>query len=454
MLLSCDSAGEKLTSSAVARKLEGLGALTKGDRSAGQGETGGVGANLEGKAGQDALRQVTQHGGICLQALFAVEGWDDYNARAALKMLQESVTVKQFLTRLQLLPLGRQHRLLKAFLSKMESNDNANPNPNPNHNPNLNPNPNPKQESNDNARATQLTSTAITITKEEVVFRNPTNAAEHVSVKEVEVNHLCRWEEVLQLVSATEGFKAAGQTWAGFYLFFRTQFRPPELLAVLPIDDAAGRTGRFRICYPSKTYAFKLHAAQLGQLAQERKLQKLVGTTGVAQAQRGWRKQVAQALKEGTHLETFALMNGSVFSIWHNVRQAMDPLYDAAGALPTQDTWADRKLRGGRERQRAFEPNVKIQLLTTSDGEKHARNRTRARARTRTRTRTLTRTRREARRHLPEHLAAARARQPLDQRGVQQASLRRGRVLPQARVPGGGLLGARQAQGLAANAQT
>ena len=73
--------------------------------------------------------------------------------------------------------------------------------------------------------------TAITITKEEVVFRNPTNAAEHVSVKEVEVNHLCRWEEVLQLVSATEGFKAAGQTWAGFYLFFRTQFRQPELLA-------------------------------------------------------------------------------------------------------------------------------------------------------------------------------------------------------------------------------
>ena len=188
-------------------------------------------------------------------------------------------------------------------------------------------------------------------------------------MKEVEVNHLCRWEEVLQLVSATEGFKTAGQTWAGFYLFFRTQYRPPELFAVLPIDDAAGRTGRFRICYPSKTYAFKLHVAQLGQLAQERKLQKLVGTTGVARAQRDWRKQVAQALKEGTHLETFALMNGSVFSIWHNVCQAMDPLYDAAGALPTQDTSAV-KLRGGRERQRAFEPNVKIQLLTTSDGQK------------------------------------------------------------------------------------
>ena len=353
MLLSCDSAGEKLTSSAVAHKLEGLGALTKGDRSAGQGETGGVGANLEGKAGQDALRQVTQHHGLFLQHTFSAAGWDDANAHAALRMLQESVSVKQFLTRLQLLPLGRQQRLLKAFLSKMESNDNA--------------------------RATQLTSTAITITKEEVVFRNPTNAAEHVSVKEVELNHLCRWEEVLQLVSATEGFKTAGQTWAGFYLFFRTQFRPPELLAVLPIDDAAGRTGRFRICYPSKTYAFKLHVAQLGQLAQERKLQKLVGTTGVARAQRDWRKQVAQALKEGTHLETFALMNGSVFSIWHNVRQAMDPLYDAAGALPTQDTWADRKLRGGRERQRAFEPNVKIQLLTTSDGEKHALTRTRTR---------------------------------------------------------------------------
>ena len=347
MLLSCDSAGEKLTSSAVARKLEGLGALTKGDRSAGQGETGGVGANLEGKAGQDALRQVTQHHGAFLSRTFMAAGWTDPNSHAAFKMLQESGTVKQFLTRLQLMPLGRQQQLLKAFLSKMESNDNA--------------------------RATQLTSTAIKITKEEVVFRNPRNAAENVSVKEIEVNHLCRWEEALQLVSATEGFKTMTQTWAGFFLHFRTENGPPELFAVIPIDDSTGRSGRVRICYPSRTYASKVHVAQLVQLVQNGRLKKLGGTTGVARAQRSWQKQVAQALKDGTHLVKFALMNGSVFSIWHNVRQAMDPLYDAAEAeqgRATHDESAVR-LRGGRERQRAFEPNVKIQLLATSDGEKH-----------------------------------------------------------------------------------
>ena len=161
MLLSCDSAGEKLTSSAVARKLEGLGALTKGDRSAGQGETGGVGANLEGKAGQDALRQVTQHGGICLQALFAVEGWDDYNARAALKMLQESVTVKQFLTRLQLLPYKSQRHVLRSFVQKIAVQDDA--------------------------MAAQLESNSIKVVSEKVVFENEENDAEKVTVKEIEV---------------------------------------------------------------------------------------------------------------------------------------------------------------------------------------------------------------------------------------------------------------------------
>ena len=47
VLLTCECAGESLTGSAVARKLEGLGALTKGDKTAGRGETGGLGTNLE-----------------------------------------------------------------------------------------------------------------------------------------------------------------------------------------------------------------------------------------------------------------------------------------------------------------------------------------------------------------------------------------------------------------------
>ena len=57
VLLTCETAGESLTGSAVARKLEGLGALTKGDRSAGKGETGGLGVNLETSVGLDALKR-------------------------------------------------------------------------------------------------------------------------------------------------------------------------------------------------------------------------------------------------------------------------------------------------------------------------------------------------------------------------------------------------------------
>lgn len=59
-LLTCECAGESLTGSAVARKLEGLGALTKGDKTAGRGETGGLGANLETRTGLDALRRLKQ----------------------------------------------------------------------------------------------------------------------------------------------------------------------------------------------------------------------------------------------------------------------------------------------------------------------------------------------------------------------------------------------------------
>eukprot|EP00966_Prymnesium_polylepis_P148176 3423023-Prymnesium_polylepis.1 len=77
-LVSCGTAGESLTGSAVARKLEGLGALTKGDKSAGRGETGNnLGVNMETKAGLDALKQLTAFVGA---PLLHARGFDELAA--------------------------------------------------------------------------------------------------------------------------------------------------------------------------------------------------------------------------------------------------------------------------------------------------------------------------------------------------------------------------------------
>ena len=156
---------------------------------------------------------------------------------------------------------------------------------------------------------------------EEVIFRNPRNAAENVVVREIAVDHLCSWEAALTLVRATDGWNTMTQSFAGFYLHFRSGCGRGELLAAVPLDDATGRAGRFRLCLPRRTYAQRVHAQMLYQLVASKVLCKLGGTTGVARAQREWQRQTAQASQDGSHLEKFALMNGSVFSIWHNVRQ-------------------------------------------------------------------------------------------------------------------------------------
>ena len=33
------------------------------------------------------------------------------------------------------------------------------------------------------------------------------------------------------------------------------------------------------------------------------------------------------AIDRGAHLEKFALVNGSVFTVWKNIREALDPAY-------------------------------------------------------------------------------------------------------------------------------
>ena len=341
VLLTCESAGESLTGSAVARKLEGLGALTKGDRSAGRGETGGLGANLEGKAGQDALAGLTTSFELRTHLFTGKPGDDDLY-----HMLLRAENVKQFLTRLQLVPLKRQQGLLRAFLSKVANSDNA--------------------------RASQLVSNSIKISQEEVVFSNPRNPAEKVTITEIECDHSCSWDAAVALVSETEGW-ITRNTYAGFWQYRSGPGAPFETFAAIPLDDPAGKTGRVRLCYPHHTHRTKIPVRWFDPVQGEfRRFGKFSGVRGIQDAQREWKRLYDNALKYETHMERFALMNGSVFSIWHNVRQATDPSYDAAKAqrdgAVSHSGLEDGRTRSGRRVD--FEPNVKIQLVTASDGRK------------------------------------------------------------------------------------
>ena len=74
-------------------------------------------------------------------------------------------TVKGFLTRLQLLPFTQQQRVLRHFISKIKQRDNA--------------------------MALQLESRTVKVVRERVVFQNPRNAAEQVTLQEIECDCTC-----------------------------------------------------------------------------------------------------------------------------------------------------------------------------------------------------------------------------------------------------------------------
>ena len=118
VLLTCECAGESLTGSAVARKLEGLGALTKGDKSAGKGETGGLGTNLENRSGQTALDALLMD--------LKSQPWQPVFPKLAgeiRNIITSASNVKQFLTRLQLVPFELQLALLRNFIGRIKSHD-------------------------------------------------------------------------------------------------------------------------------------------------------------------------------------------------------------------------------------------------------------------------------------------------------------------------------------------
>jgi len=73
-----------------------------------------------------------------------------------------------------------------------------------------------------------------------------------------------------------------------------------------------------------------------------------------------WERNWKYAVDGKHHLESFALVNGSVFSIWHHMRKATNPNFDPDAPEP----------KHGRRSLVQPQANVKIQLLTTSDGKR------------------------------------------------------------------------------------
>lgn len=149
VLLMCESASEAQTGSAAARKLEGLGALTKGDKMAGQGETRVLGVYLETKSGQSAMTDFTRM--LCA-------GAGDGLSDQLRQYVAGSVDVKHMLARVQLVPFTAQLQLLRTFTRKIKSNESA--------------------------TASQLAATSVSVTKQSVIFKKGT---EIVTLKEIEV---------------------------------------------------------------------------------------------------------------------------------------------------------------------------------------------------------------------------------------------------------------------------
>ena len=287
-LLTCECAGEALVGSAVARKLEGLGALTKGDKTAGRGETGNnLGTNLETKVGLDALTKLKNS-----MQISRVSVDDDghqtviYSVGGVTLAGQEALlagcnTVKQFLTRLQLLPFEKQLHVLRHFVSFIRQTDEA--------------------------MASQLESTSVRIVGERVVFENRQNDAEKVTITEVECDHSCTWDAAKTLYTGAEG----RQTGCAF---------------MIEKDVASGRAStriflavavdafRMRLYYPHRIHGGVISVAVLrsGALQYDMTVPQHRQAVEVL-----WQKAFGAAVSKGMHLESFALLNGSVFSIWY-----------------------------------------------------------------------------------------------------------------------------------------
>jgi hypothetical protein len=202
---------------------------------------------------------------------------------------------------------------------------------------------------------------------EQVVFQNRRNDAEKVTVTEIECDHSCSWDAAL--AKYTENAARDLNSCCAFYVCKDNNGRPDwsKIFLALPIDRS-----RVQLCFPSKVNAGIVPNSRLFTSACFFNWEDAQHRESVAKV---WQREYAACVAKKQHLESFALLNGSVFSIWYNVRKALDPRFN-----PDQDTRSNMEQeatgrpsgggRYGRSRGYTFEPNVKIQLVTTSSGQR------------------------------------------------------------------------------------
>lgn len=278
ILLTCECAGESLTGSAVARKLEGLGALTKGDKTAGRGETAGsLGTNLETSVGLDALKQLRYRRKDPLS--FSVENVDEIFVLSGTSLeltskqyqvLYNIKTVKVFLTRLQLLPVGHQQAMLRFFLSKMRQTDNA--------------------------MALQSESNSVKVARETVVFQNPANTAEKVTVTEIECDHSCSWQTASDLAVAGGGLNNILDPRLLVGFFCNRGDPAYQIFLVLPVDAA-----RVKVVFPFRFSGGFYPLVTLSLIASSSSIQCESVECGSSPSRRPWRRaRISSALLSST----------------------------------------------------------------------------------------------------------------------------------------------------------
>jgi len=126
-----------------------------------------------------------------------------------------------------------------------------------------------------------------------------------VTVTEIECDHSCTWEAARQLYEAN-----VAKPYCGFFVAKDANGRPnlAQLFLAIPVDAA-----RVRMCYPHRVSSCVIPNDLLRTGAFSFNMLVAAHQQQVCSL---WQKNYAACVLKKWHLESFALLNGSVFSIW------------------------------------------------------------------------------------------------------------------------------------------
>ena len=186
-----------------------------------------------------------------------------------------------------------------------------------------------------------------------------------MTVTEIECDHSCTWDKAREIYN--ENAQKKVMCFFGAEKDINGKPNYHRVFLAVAIDAA-----RVRLTYPHRIKAGVVWVQTLQRGALSMNMANQAMAQNFANV---WERNLQTIMAKSQHLEKFALLNGSVFSIWYNVRKAMDPAFDpdteSRHSMQQEATEGNRGFgRAGRRLQYNFEPNVKIQLVTTSDGQK------------------------------------------------------------------------------------